>query len=323
MPRAVNLIVSCTSRKRYEVLPGLAVCGIGANDLPTRLGIWEKRLHQVAAVEHPADEVYMGDHWSVVRSIPEEASKSGLNVRIWVCSAGYGLIQRETPIKAYRATFARGENDYVASGLAEDEHTLCRWWRGICSYRFSGQSKTPRSIAELATAFPGTPLIVALSADYLKAVGEDLAQVLFRSYFKEHLAIISCGTPKTHPTWKQNLLPCDGSLAANLGGTLTSLNIRVARRLLQSIERSEVTIETLARLANSLERRAQSPLPSRGPTTDSDVAAFIRSHLTGSSNISKTRLLREFRGNGRSCEQKRFAGIYLRVRQEVVPELYV
>jgi len=261
----------------------------------------------------------MGDHWSVVRTIPGEAGKSGLNVRVWICSAGYGLIRPETPIKAYRATFTRGQDDYVASGLAEDEHTLHSWWNGVCSYRLSMQGEVPRTISGIADAFPRTPMVVALSADYLKAVAEDLAGISVRAYFRDHLAIVSCGTPQPHPIWRHNLLPCDGSLASSLGGTLTSLNARVARCLFQSLGQKDLTVERLTELAGAINRSTCSTKPSRMASSDSDVARFIRGHLARFPTTSKTTLLREFRGKGRACEQKRFGEIYSGVRQKSLP----
>ena len=322
MARAVNLIVSCTNRKRFEVLPETAVHDVGGRDLETRLKLWKANLRNATAAEHPADNVYIGDHWSIVHAIPTEARQLGLGVKLWVCSAGYGLIRPETPIKAYRATFTRGENDYVASGLIEDQNTLHRWWKGVCSYRFSSQHMAARTISEMAAAFPRTPLVVALSADYLKAVAEDLAAVLVRPYFQDHLSIVSCGTPQPHPIWKHNLLPCDGSLASSLGGTLTSLNARVARRLLYSLDGTEPTVWRLTQLAHSINLCPRTTTPARVPTSDADVARFIQSHLTASPMTSKTRLLREFRGNGLACEQKRFGELYSKVRSRLLAGAY-
>ena len=93
MARVVNFIVSCTNRKRFEGPPETAVHEIGGKDLPARLKIWKRNLRLAPGGEHRASDVYMGDHWSVVRNIPGEAGKSGLNVRVWICSAGYGLRQ--------------------------------------------------------------------------------------------------------------------------------------------------------------------------------------------------------------------------------------
>ena len=152
--RAVNLIVSCTNRKRFGGPAETAVHGIGGRNLAERLKLWKAHLRSVQTPEYSASDLYMGDHWSVVRSIPTEAEQSGLKVRTWICSAGYGLIGPATPIKPYRATFTRGEADYVASGLPEEASALDRWWRGVCSYRFEHQTGEPRTIQRPCRNFP-------------------------------------------------------------------------------------------------------------------------------------------------------------------------
>ncbi len=176
---------------------------------------------------------------------------------------------------------------------------------------------SPGTVSGIAAAFPRTPILVALSSDYLKAVADDLAEVMVRPYFRDHLSIVSCGTPQPHAIWKHHLLPCNASLAGSLGGALTSLNARVARRLFHSLGKEELTVETLTKLADSIDRTAGGSTPSRIPRSDNEVAHFIRAHLAKFPSTSKTRLLQEFRGKGRACEQKRFGAIYARVRSEL------
>jgi len=37
--------------------------------------------------KHPAEDLYKGEHWSVVRGILAAAGKQGWDVCLWVCSA--------------------------------------------------------------------------------------------------------------------------------------------------------------------------------------------------------------------------------------------
>lgn len=314
LPRAVNLIVSCTNRKRHEAPAQTVVHGVGGASLAERLKYWKTNLRTAATAEYSAGDLYMGDHWSVVRSIPTAAEQSGLKVNTWICSAGYGLIGPATPIKPYRATFARSELDYVASGLPDDANALYRWWCGVCTYRFQHQTGEPRSIGALAAAFPRTPIVVALSADYLRAVTPEIDEILGRAYFREHLAIVSCGTHGAHPVWQENLLPCDASLSGTLGGALTSLNARVVRRLFEDLKQNEPTVEALTKAAIAIERVNSPVVVQRASKSDADIAAFIRSRLVRNPNCSKTLLLREFRDIGWASEQQRFGRIFSEVR---------
>jgi hypothetical protein len=159
--------------------------------------------------------------------------------------------------------------------------------------------------------------VVALSADYLKAVTPEMEGVLESLYFREHLTIVSCGTQRDHPVWRENLLPCDASLAGTLGGALTSLNARVVRRLFQSLNQREPTVQAFAEAATAIGRGNSPVVVPRVSKTDSDIAKFIQRHLSQVPACSKTVLLREFRGQGQACEQKRFGKIYSKVRMEI------
>lgn len=320
MGRAVNLVVSCSNRKRYETAPGLAARELVGSDVQTRLRAWRKRLEAVQAEKCPAKELYMGEHWSVVLDIPPNARNLGWDVRLWICSAGYGLIRPATRINSYQATFAPGAIDSVAAGVG-GRGPAQSWWKGVCSYTISDEQGFPRSLAALALKYPHTPLIVALSSGYLIAVEEDLRAVLQRPYFHSYLSIISCGTGSAHRHWKNNLLPCDGGLSAGLGGTMTSLNARVARFLFSFEAHAEPTVGHFAAQVRSIERRMAAPL-SRIPQSDAEIARFIRGGLKKTPPVSKTKLLGEFRAAGKACEQKRFDELYKRLRQGAHPQIH-
>lgn len=305
---AINLIVSCTNRKRYPTPTGLAVRDLDGSDVSGRLRVWKERLRSVPAERHRADRLYVGDHWSVARGIPPLlAAEVGLTVRLWVCSAGYGLIGCDSLLKSYQATFAPGNNDYVAAAAKDRAAATRAWWQGVCTVRMGGAEARPRTLAQLAAVQPRTPMLVALSVDYLDAIADDLEVVLQRPFFKEHLSIVSCGTGQ-RGTWTDNLLPCDGLMSGALGGTLTSINVRIARHLLASLSGAEPTVEKLATLARSVPRAT--PQPARQARSDRQVLAFIRSALRRTPRPSHSRLLREYRDAGLACEQGRFANLY-------------
>jgi hypothetical protein len=266
-------------------------------------------LHSVPADRYRADQLYSGDHWAVARGIPSLLSKSGLTIRLWVCSAGYGLIRCDSLLKPYQATFAPGSDDYVAAHAKDRMAAAHTWWQGVCTVRLSEDEAKPRTLAQLAAAHPRTPMLVALSVDYLDAVADDLHAVLQRPFFEEHLSIVSCGTVGHRRAWAQNLLPCDGHMSAALGGTLTSINVRIARHLLVTLNGSEPTVDRLATLARSIPR-AGTAAPERQPRSDRQVLAFIRNALRRSPPPSRSRLLREYRDAGLACEQGRFAQLY-------------
>lgn len=305
---AINLIVSCTNRKRYPPPAGLTVRNLSGSDIAERLWAWKERLHRVPADRYRADQLYIGDHWAVARGIPSLVADR-LTVRLWICSAGYGLIRCDSLVKSYQATFSPGSDDYVAANATDRAAAIRAWWRGVCTVRVSGGEPMPRSVAQLGGIQPRTPMLVALSVDYLDAVADDLHELLERPFFQEHLSIVSCGTVGQPRVWSHNLLPCDGLMSEALGGTLISVNVRIARHLLTSLNGGEVTAERMATLARSIPRAA-TPAQGREACSDRRVLAFIRKALHRSPAPSRSRLLREYRDAGLACEQARFAQLY-------------
>lgn len=310
--------MSCTNRKRFPTAFGLSAHQLAGVDVIGRLRTWKGRLRATREEKYPAEHLYMGEHWSVVRSILSSAGLRGWEIRLWICSAGYGLIRSCTRINAYQVTFAPGAKDSVA-GWGRGASQM--WWAGICSYPIPKDEDAPRSFKQLALQYPRTPTVVALSADYLNAVEKDLLSMLNYSYFGRHLAIISCGTSRQHSIWHNNLLPCDGTMSASLGGTFTSLNARVARFLFDSPSISNPTVDYWTEVLSSLEK-GSIVRSSRSPQSDAEITSFIQDALEQYPTASKSKLLESFRATGRACEQKRFGYLFMQIKQEEQLERY-
>ena len=97
--------------------------------------------------------------------------QSGIGVRTWICSAGYGLIRTDDADQAIQGDVYPRRGRLRRLGTAGGTHLFSTdGGDGVCAYRFRKQTGEPRTISALAATFPRTPMLVALSADYLKAV---------------------------------------------------------------------------------------------------------------------------------------------------------
>ncbi|WP_344385416.1 hypothetical protein [Streptomyces thermolineatus] len=106
-------------------------------------------------------------------------------------------------------------------------------------------------------------------------------------------------------------IPADASLRHALGGTLTSLNVRMATSWLEYCT-SGCLITSNAQVSWRA-WAAQSARPerySRTPMTDEAVVSFIKEMKALYPDSSRTGLLRLLRDKGMACEQKRFADLY-------------
>ncbi|MGV9761702.1 hypothetical protein ACWDUC_38690 [Streptomyces tricolor] len=112
-------------------------------------------------------------------------------------------------------------------------------------------------------------------------------------------------------------IPADAGLRRALGGTLTSLNVRMAASWLQHCEDRQLTS---AATSNSWRRWAvgesRPEKHNRTPMTDDEVVMFIRQQIASRPGSSRTRLLRLLRDEGQACEQSRFAKLYIQTVEE-------
>ncbi|MFL6450932.1 MAG: hypothetical protein ACJ746_25120 [Bryobacteraceae bacterium] len=276
-------------------------------DLSVRVAEWGRRLNLVGTAHHRAQDLYIGDHWSVARNLPEFARGFGFDVRLWICSAGYGFISPETNIKPYAATFAADSEDYVS--CSGDRCEARQWWDGVCRLNPRGCKTGPQTIHDLCSVHSRTPLIIALSREYLDAVSDDVETALKWPYFREHLAIVSCGSSKDRSSLRGNLVPCDSSMATIVGGALTSLNVRIVRHLLSALNGEAISFVNISKaiVASRVPRRK---LRTVKPRTNEEIIDFIRRNLATTQKSSASALLRRHRDAGYSCEQKRFSELY-------------
>ncbi|GIH72013.1 hypothetical protein [Sphaerimonospora thailandensis] len=298
--QAVHVVVTCTNRKRVPADDRLRVRSLEAGTVGMRFRSWLERL-EAAEVRVPARDLYAGEHWLIANDL---AKTLGADAHFWVCSAGYGLIPAATPIAAYAATFASGHEDSVAEGVDGARE----WWRQLC--RWEGpQAGQPRSFEELANQHPDSAIVAVLSEPYLRACASDLRAAASRLAESDNLAVI--GPADRSPELADLIVPVTAALRALVGGSLLSLNVRVARRLLQDSRDQGVRRSLLLKLMETLTAEVPEQVR-RQPgirMTDEEVRSFIRHH--GKGFRSATPLLRKLRSSGLSCEQARFRTLFL------------
>jgi len=311
MSKAINIVVTCTSRKTRSPLARFRVRTVRDKAIQDRALNWIERLRAKGSSQTVASELYCGEYWSVVRSLPAVAKKSGVRPRIWICSAGYGLISPQSLVRSYSATFSPYERDSVTRGFDADARKVAAqlWWRSISGW--SGPSGNElRSFTAIARQYPSVPLLVVVSPDYLQAIEPDLTRAALALSRPDLLLIVSAGM-RTFGNLTNHLLPCDARLQSCLGGTRGTLNIRIARRLLQYMERGDISLHRQkAQLRRLLGQQPPIQQYHRRAVTDEQVRKFIRLELNRSGSASRSFLLKKFRNSGRACEQSRFADLY-------------
>ncbi len=297
----IHVVVTCSHRKTQPVPAGLQLRRVTAAKTATRALHWITRLTSNSAPAIAASSLYAGAHWDIARRLSRHDAP-GAKVVVWVCSAGYGLIPFDAPIRPYSATFAPAHLDSIPGGRT----ATAEWWAALRDW--AGPTGGPRSLAELAAKESDARLLLVLSAPYLAACHPDVLAAASTLPDPAQLSVISAGT-KTAGELAEFLLPVDARLEHVVGGTRQSLNVRVAEHLLAGGDYEHAAMrDRLSRLL------AGQPAPrryTRTPLTDQEVQVFIRDRLAqDGAAVTHTRLLRELRDSGRACEQHRFADLF-------------
>jgi len=308
---SVNIVVTCTSRKKHAPPTRLQMRTVRERNIEARAYEWIERLSANSTNQTAAAELYCGEYWSVARALPLLARQSGIAARIWICSAGYGLISFQSHICSYSATFSPFEPDCVTRGFDSNVRAEAaqRWWQLIARWRGPKGSEL-RSLNSVAQEYPKVPLLVVGSPDYLQSLEQDLTGTVATLASSDLLLIASAGM-KAFGMLTNNLLPCDARLQASLGGTRGSLNIRVAKRVVEFMGRGEIGLtRQKGQLQRLLDKQPAIEQYQRRVLTDEEIRNFIRMELDRHGHASKSVLLRKLRDSGRACEQSRFGGLY-------------
>ena len=315
MNPSVNILVTCTKRKRLAVPARLRLGAVGKGEPGDVARRWTDRLEQTNASKVHAASLYAGDHWQIAAGLPAAAAACGVKAELWVLSAGYGLIAGSARVAPYSATFSVGHPDEVLSRFKDHSPSAVRdWWASLS--RWPGpQPNDPRTITDLVIRNPRKPIVVITSPKYLAAIQDDLLKARTVLADPATLIVVSAGARGRGPL-AESMIDCSARLQAALGGALMSLNARVARSIIEKKPNYPWTVAGFQRL---LERTPMDEsggrAPSRKAVTDEDVRIFVRNALRANPMARPTALLRAYREAGYACEQKRFGRLFKEMEQ--------
>ncbi len=304
MARTMNLVVTCTQRKKLASVDRLRVGSLRQSGIKGRVDEWRGHLALNGVPTRPARDLYAGDSWTVVRRL---SALEG--ARTWVCSAGYGLVSIGAPLAGYAATFSPGHEDSVSgkSDTATRTFECQQWWAGVSKW-VGPEAGAVRSLTALARQHSRTPMLFAGSESYLRALQVDLAEA--GRILGDRLIVISAGSPELAGL-QAHQLPCDARFQAEVGGARQSLNVRILERLLEEVSSEDLDVphatDAICAMSENLE-----PLKKfdREPMTDDQVRDFINKEREANPKAKHSPLLRKLRDTGHRCEQSRFKQLF-------------
>jgi len=276
---------------------------------------WLKRARDHVD-QRPAGEIYAGPGWATLLAA-RKAAEERAECRLYIMSAGFGLLEASERIPPYSATFAPGADQVsrriTGHGSVVERHQT--WWRLINTARGRGYYPLTEALREAEQC------VVAVGVNYLLAASRDFEE-LTRARDPEQLVLIcvGAGNSAVRDTLRPYLLPFDLRTESFLPGPRTTINARAARWLLSQVVprvgwcRHDLEEAVVSALANRPRARA-----GRQHSDDDTIIRWIRERLSQDPQSSKTALLRHHRQSGLACEQARFARLVERARREEPP----
>jgi hypothetical protein len=282
----LTIVVTCTDRKVVAAQPALTARTLSEGTVQARVREWRRRLSREQATMRLAD-LYSGESWTQVKRLIATARSTGYAPDVFVASAGVGLRRIDELSPPYAATFSVGHADSVAPTVDEAR----TWW-----------SRLPHTPVPEALH----PSIWVLSEAYSRVLAHTLPSIEPRA-----AAVVFGGSSNVPDEVR---VPADRGLRRALGGTVMSLNVRMAIRWLEIAEgqalagaRTRLAWEEWSRRERHEERYDRKPL------TDDAVREFIANLAKLEPGVSKTRALGTLRKSGMACEQRRFATLFSEV----------
>lgn len=310
----VHIVASCSDRKRIGLGAAVQLRTFKVRDPVERLERWWSALSDDDGHRLAARDLYVGPYWAAVRDLGATGARAGLQVHLWVASAGYGLVPESASLRCYSATFRSNVADSVIRSQDAMRGFHSKWWWDALSRKRASGWKGPRRVSAIAQRDPSARIIIIGSPGYVSALEDDLLDVLSTHNSAERLLIVSGEKERCRNELHASWITSSARLLSVVGGSLPALHARVARKILDDAPRFGLDATALrARWARISERSPEAMKPVRTQATDDEVKAFIRSSLREQPKSKHTKLLRDFRAAGRACEQSRFRNLFMQV----------
>ena len=304
----VHLLLGCSSRKREHPATTLQLRNVreAFND---RISVWIERLN-AAPREIPANLLYRNDAWHMGRRFKQSLSDKG--AKLWALSAGYGIVSGDAHVAPYSATFSEGHADSIhrTDDALSPIEARRKWWSKLSQWYGPDGEQWLRSVTSIAVDDPSSTLVVCVGSKYLEAIDCDLRDAQRTLVRPNRLIVVTskpCSTVELEESWVR--VPSNFRLL--VGGTLGSLSVRTAIRVIRELGVTELTATTATELLEDLSSSvSELPTFKRKRVDDDAVIKWIQVRLVENPMLSKTSALRNFRTMGLACEQSRFSRLF-------------
>lgn len=212
----INVILTCSSSKKLETPPSLSLKNFKKESVEELSKSWMSNILSNSFTTLPAIEMYKGVYWEVVKKL---YNNSKIN-KIWVISAGYGLIDINYNISSYNIGFKdKSLNSIKLNTLNPTKNVFSEWWDNITDI-------THNKISDLYNS--NEIYIIYASYDYMKAIKNDICKIIS----KPNVFIVSPDTKIKQ--FEPYILYTPSDLRYVLGGNKMTSSIKAVEYLVNN-----------------------------------------------------------------------------------------
>jgi hypothetical protein len=289
------LVTICAQQKRHKPSLEATPAALGGASLADLASQW-RRLVSSLPTAAPAADLYAGRAFGLARDTARR-----IDSRLYVISAGLGLVAGETRSPAYGLTVTPGSTESVQPKV-QGPFAPNDWFEEMLA--------GPHSVswAQIFERGPGQVLI-ALTRSYAAMVGPSLASLPRLQL--DRLRLFGAGLEAVLPqALHASVVPYDGRLDTLFPGTRSDFAQRAMVHYVEHIAPAASDREAGNILLSATLAPVEPPVrPVRQAAADGDLIALIKPRLTPKASAS--RLLRQLRDDdGIACEQGRFARLF-------------
>lgn len=298
-----SVITICSGRKCITPPPSSTPVSLSKAAQTTIQASWIDKLARMPAI-YTVDRLYAGRGFRLA-----ERAAAGVGAKLYVLSAGLGLVDSSCQIPAYSLTVSPGHPDSISERVQGDFDPAA--W-------FSALLRGPHSTQWANTFDHGQGrVLIALTRPYAKMIGSSLLELPQSSLAR--LRIFGASLSEILPNEVHcAIMPYDRRLDAITPGTRADFSQRALDHFVNSVT-SDGCVQDCASDSAAVRRELAlitAPQQTRRPRqTDDEILRLIRARLSSQSGIGRVlRLLRD--QDGIACEQSRFSRLYRAVVDE-------
>jgi hypothetical protein len=157
----LTIITTCTKRKKLPANPYLSASNLLCTSQSELQNEWCSRIQNAPKV-YTADSVYSGRGFNEINKISKQ-----FNLRFYIISAGYGLINKNHKISSYDLTISGSSSNNICRKVPFFSYNS--WWQSINSEFFS--------LTKLIISDHNNKFVIALSSSYWNLIKNDLSNL--------------------------------------------------------------------------------------------------------------------------------------------------